>query len=150
MLGVCDRAALTKPCGNTRGASERREERGCATDGQSAAALERQPANEHMRNDSGRMPVCRRKQRRSAKDGIRAELVVGCYSFDLGVRLALLAHSSRRLMLPLSPHITDTPQEEELHFQSVVLFTAIDPATAQLSACQRANSNMLQHTRLYQ
>lgn len=43
MLGVCDRAALTKPCGNTQGAADRREERGSVTDGQNAAELERQP-----------------------------------------------------------------------------------------------------------
>lgn len=41
MSGVCDRAALTKPCGNTRGAADRREERGSGTDGQSVAATER-------------------------------------------------------------------------------------------------------------
>ena len=43
MLGVCDGAALTKPCGNTQGAADRREERGSGTDGQNVAATERQP-----------------------------------------------------------------------------------------------------------
>lgn len=42
---VCDRAALTKPCGNTRGAAERREERRNATDGQTA----RQPGRTRER-----------------------------------------------------------------------------------------------------
>ena len=42
MSGVCDRAALTKPCGNTQGAADRREERGSVTDGQKVAATERQ------------------------------------------------------------------------------------------------------------
>lgn len=42
MSGVCDKAALTKPCGNMQGAADRREERGSVTDGQNVAATERQ------------------------------------------------------------------------------------------------------------
>lgn len=41
--GARDRTALTKPCGNERGATDRREERGSVTDGQNAATTERQP-----------------------------------------------------------------------------------------------------------
>lgn len=41
--GARDRTALTKPCGNERGATDRREERGSVTDGQNAATTEKQP-----------------------------------------------------------------------------------------------------------
>lgn len=41
--GARDRTALTKPCGNERGATDRREERGIVTDGRNAATTERQP-----------------------------------------------------------------------------------------------------------
>lgn len=45
-VGLCDRAALTKPCGNTHGTAVRCEERGSGTDGQTVAALELQQESE--------------------------------------------------------------------------------------------------------
>lgn len=44
-VGLRDRAALTKPCGNTRGTVDRCEERGSVTDGQTVAAT-RERVNE--------------------------------------------------------------------------------------------------------
>lgn len=57
-VGLCDRAALTKPCGNTHGTAARCEERGSGTDGQTVAAPELQQESELMRDNCVCVCVC--------------------------------------------------------------------------------------------
>lgn len=58
---------------------------------------------------------------------------------------ALLAHSALRSIPPAIPPVRDTPQEEGLHFQSVVVFTSIDPVTAQLSPHSHTHTRIRKH-----
>lgn len=74
-------------------------------------------------------------------DGIRVEGGRLCVILLFwGVMFALLAHSALRLIPPAIPPATDTPQEKGLYFQSVVVFTSIDPVTAQLSPCTHTHT----------
>lgn len=116
--GARDRTALTKPCGNERGATDRREERGSVTDGRNAATTERQPdsvrESEQTRYNSSKAcvralaSVCERDtqpeiERRVLRMGIRVEWGGWCViRLFWGVMFALLAHSALCLIQPSS------------------------------------------------
>lgn len=118
-VGLCDTAALTKPCGNMHGTADRSEERGSGTDGQTVAALELQQGSEQMR-DNCMYEVLKlvktdfRKRVLKTARGAAGSRVLGCEDY--------FADTFPPCSIP--PAIsatTDTSQEKRLHFQSQCL-----------------------------
>lgn len=135
---LCDRAALTKPCGNY-GAADRSGESMSRTDGQNVG--DRETANQQERASKWDMKavacvsVCSCEiERRVLRVG-SAWGWAGCVSYFCS-RVWCLPwwHILPRVPIPPAfPAATDTPIEEGLHFQSVMVFTSVDPVTAQPS-----------------